>query len=182
VKTLLLVIALAVLAAGCPGDDSCGPGDAAGDGLTVTGSGVDLRYHAMVASPNNDCPDLTAPAGVVSLTITATQVNGADSFQLCIPRPDLFTSDLPLTFEQPTHGATAEVVDVNAAAGGCTFAQNTATAPTGSARAEGICENGDDPAGFALLITGQVSVDRTCGPTVDTLRLDVAGTISVAAP
>jgi hypothetical protein len=182
VKALLFVIALAVLAAGCPGDDSCGPGDAPGDGLTVTGNGVDLRYHALSATPNNDCPDPAAPEGVVSLTIVGTQVNGADAFNLCVPRPDQLESDLPLVPNTQTHAPmTIEIVDVNAAAGGCTFVFDDATPPTGTAHAEGICADGTDPAGFALLITGQVSLERTCGAQVDVLRVDLAGTVSVAS-
>jgi len=184
VKSLLLVIALAVLATGCPGDDSCGPGDAPGDGLIVTGNGVDLRYHAMSATPNNDCPDPAAPMGVVSLTITGSQVNGSDAFNICVPRPDQLESDLPLVANTPTHAPmTIEIVDINAAAGGCTFAfDDTMMAPTGTAHAEGICLDGTDPAGFAVLISGQVNLERTCGASVDSVRVDLAGTFSVAGP
>jgi hypothetical protein len=177
------VTLLAVLAAGCPGDDSCGPGDAPGDGLTATGNGVDLRYHAMTATPNNDCPDPAAPEGVISLTITGSQVNGSDAINFCVPRPDQLESDLPLVPNTPGHAPmTIEVVDINAASGGCTFAFDDAIAPTGTAHAEGICTNGTDPAGFALLIAGQVTLERTCGATVDSVRVDISGTISVAGP
>src|SRR5205814_396472 len=123
----------------------------------------------------------TAPAGVVSLSITALQVGGADAMVLCVPRPDMLESDLPVVASTPDHAAgTIEVQNVNASDGGCTFAVNTATAPTGTGHAEGICMDGTDPAGFALLLTAQVSVDRDCGGTIDTLRMDLAGTISVS--
>jgi len=167
------------LVAGCPADDSCGPGDAPGDGLTATSGAVMLRYHGMTASPNNDCPDPTAPEGVVSLSLTAIQVNGADALVLCIPRPDMLESDLPVVASTATHTAAIEIQDVNATDSGCTFTDSAAMAPAGTGHAEGICGDGTDPAGFALLISGQVSVDRDCSGTVDTLRLDLAGTISV---
>src|SRR5689334_3586178 len=101
------------LVAGCPADDACGPGDAPGDGLTVTGGGVSLRYHQMTASPNNDCPDPQAPEGVVSLTLTALQTTGGDALVLCVPRPDMLESDLPVVAATPTHAAAIEVQNVN---------------------------------------------------------------------
>lgn len=177
-KILLLV--MIALVAGCPADDACGPGDAPGDGLTVTGGGVSLRYHQMTASPNNDCPDPQAPEGVVSLTLTALQTTGGDALVLCVPRPDMLESDLPVVAATPTHAAAIEVQNVNATDAGCTITANATTAPTGTGHAEGICADGTDPAGFALLISGQVSVDRDCSGTIDTLRLDLAGTISVS--
>jgi hypothetical protein len=181
--TRVLVIAIALGGtAGCPADDSCGPGDAPGDGLTVTGTGVSLRYHDLSASPNNDCPDPSAPEGVVPVTIAGVQVNGSDAINLCIPRPDLLESDTPLALNQDPHGAAIEIVDLNAAADGCTFADNPTMAPTGTGHAEGICDNGSDPNGFALLVNAQVFVDRTCGALVETLQLNLAGTVSVAAP
>lgn len=175
----ILLLAMLALAAGCPADDSCGPGDAPGDGLTVSGGAVSLRYHQMTASPNNDCPDPAAPAGVVSLSLTAIQVSGADALVLCIPRPDMLESDLPVVASTATHTAAIEIQDVNASDAGCTLTDSAAMAPTGTGHAEGICMDGTDPAGFALLISGQVSVDRDCSGTIDTLRLDLAGTISV---
>jgi hypothetical protein len=174
VRALVLGSILALIPA-CPGDDTCGPGDAPGDGLVLSGSGVLLRYHMMEASANNDCPDPAAPAGVVSVTLLALQVGGGDAINLCVPRPDRLAEPLVL-------GADVEVVDVNGAAGGCTFVHNSAQPPTGTMTAEGACANGTDPAGFKLVVAGQVSVDRTCDATTDTLRLDLAGAISVATP
>jgi hypothetical protein len=163
------------LLAGCPSDESCGPGNAAGDGLTMTASGVEIRYHALTAGANNDCPEAGAPAGVVSLTIGGFQVAGSDAVTLCVPRPDQLAGGLAL-------GAGVQIVDVSAEQGGCTFSRNPQTPPTGTARAEGICEDGVDPAGFALVLDGTVAVDRVCGATNDTLMMTLAGTVSVAGP
>ena len=92
----LILVSLAALLPACPSDESCGPSDALGDGLVLSGTGVEIRYHDLVASPNNDCPDASAPAGVVSLTISGTQVGGSDAITFCVPRPDLFADPLPL--------------------------------------------------------------------------------------
>jgi hypothetical protein len=175
VRALLLLAALAVLPA-CPTDESCGPSDAVGDGLVLAGSGVNIRYHDLHAGANNDCPDAAAPEGVVSLTIAGIQVGGSDGITFCVPRPDLLADPLPL-------GTGIEIVDIGAAADGCTYVRNTVQAPGGTANAEGICMNGTDPAGFAFVVNGQVSVDRTCnGNPTETLRLDLTGVVSVVSP
>ena len=38
-----------------------------------------------------------------------------------------------------------------------------------------------DPAGFALSVSGTVSVDRLCGGTTDTVSLQLMGDVAVAA-
>jgi hypothetical protein len=169
----LVVVALPFVA-GCPGEE-CGIGGAAADGLTLTGSGVDVRYQAMTAGENNDCPDASAPVGVISVTIAGIQVGTSSGITFCVGRPDNLDSSMPLVYD----GAGVEVVDVNAEHAGCTLRRNPSTPPTGTARATGICDNGVDPAGFALVVDGQVTIDRTCGPTMDTIVLDLAGTIAV---
>ena len=169
---IICTVLLLALAAGCPADDTCGPGDAPGDGMLLSGSGVEVRYHQAIGAVNNDCPDPAAPEGVISLTISMTQVSGADQITLCVGRPDRLTETLTL-------GTDVEVVDVGGESGGCILSRNTTTPASGTVRADGICENGTDPAGFALEIQGQVSVDRDCSGSVDTLRLDLVGLISV---
>jgi hypothetical protein len=178
-----LAIAAAVVLPGCPTDNTCGPDEAAADGLVLSGSGIDVRYHMVVAGQNNDCPDPSvSTADVVSLTVQGLQVGGTiGAITLCIPRPDLLADPMPIINTVPTdHGASAEVVDVGAETGGCTLSRSQTVEPAGTLYAEGLCDQGADPAGFALVVAGQVSVDRDCGGTIDTLRLDLAGTISVA--
>ena len=170
----VICLLLLALVAGCPADDACGPGDATADGLLLSNTEIEVRYHEMVASANNDCPDPAAPEGVISLTIAGVQVAGSDGITFCVGRPDLLSGGLPL-------GTGVQVIDVGAESGGCTLTRNP-TAATGTATADGICQNGTDPAGFALSVQGQVSVDRDCSGVMDTLRLDLSGTISVAPP
>jgi hypothetical protein len=178
-----LAIAAAVVLPGCPTENTCGPGDAPADGLVLSGSGVEVRYHMMTAGLNNDCPDPSVSTeDVVSLTLQGLQVGGTiGAITLCIPRPDLVGDPMPIINTVPTaHGASAEVVDVGAEAGGCTFSRSQTVEPAGTLYAEGLCDGGGNAAGFALVVAGQVSVDRDCSGTIDTLRLDLAGTISVA--
>src|SRR5690242_10767801 len=92
----------------CGGNDSCGPGSAAPDGLTLTGSGVNVTYSMLTASANNDCPDPNAPAGVVSLTISGTQVGSAFPITFCVPRPDQLGSGVRQL------GTDIKVVDIGA--------------------------------------------------------------------
>lgn len=172
---ILAVCALALVLPGCPADDACGPAAAAGDGLVVTDGAVELRFHDLAAGANNDCPDPAAPAGVVSLTIAGTQVGGSGAITLCVPRPDLFAEVRGL-------GTDVRVVDLEADAQECSYHRNTQTAPTGSAHAEGLCADGTDPAGFALVVDGTVALDRTCLASTETVTVTIAGTVSVAGP
>jgi hypothetical protein len=182
-----LAITFAATLPACPGDPFCGPGEAAADGLVLSGSGVEVRYHMASAGLNNDCPDPTVSTeDVVSVTISALQVGGGGAINLCVPRPDLLgETPMPIinTVVSPgVHGASAEIVDVNATTGGCTLSRSQTVEPSGTLVAEGLCGNGADPAGFALIFAGQVSIDRDCSGTLDTLRLDLAGAISVSPP
>ncbi len=160
----------------CCGGDTCGPGSAAPDGLTLTGSGVAVTYAMLTASANNDCPDPAAPAGVVSLTISGTQVGSSFPVTFCVPRPDLLGSGVRQL------GTDVKVVDIGADIGsGCTLSLASATAPSGPVQASGVCGNGTDSAGFALDFENDtVTVKRTCGATVDMLTLALSGTVAVA--
>ena len=172
-----LGLAVSLALAACPGDDGdgdCGPGAAPPDGLRVFGDGFEARYTMLQAGANNDCPDPNAPAGVISLTIAGIQ-DGIEPglITLCVPRPDLFDQATPL-------GTGALLVDLIASTAGCTI-DLTPTPPVGTARASGLCDDGADPAGFALSVSGTVSVDRLCGGTTDTVSLQLMGDVAVAA-
>jgi hypothetical protein len=172
------VLLVGATTACCGGNDSCGPGSASANGLTLTGSGVNVTYTALAASANNDCPDPAAPAGVVSLTISGTQVGSSFPITFCVPRPDLLQSGVRQL------GTDVKVVDVGAdIGGGCTLALSSTTAPAGSVQASGVCGNGSDHAGFALdFESDTVTVKRTCGATVDMLTLALSGTVAVGGP
>jgi hypothetical protein len=171
-------LVVAATTACCGGNDSCGPGSAAADGLALTGSGVNVTYAGLTARPNNDCLDPSAPAGVVSLTISGEQVDTGFPITLCVGRPDLLGSGVRQL------GTDVKVMDVSAdLGGGCTLAVASTPAPTGSVQSSGVCGNGSDAAGFAMTIeNGVVAVNRTCGTNVDRLMLALAGTFAVSGP
>lgn len=165
--------------AGCSDGDggSCGPEGAPTGDLEVSPvgvSGATLRFRNLRARPNNDCPAADAPAGVVSLTISGLEDDGASPFTLCVPRPDLLNGVRQL-------GSEVEVVDViGDDAGGCRYRQvRTAPIATGTATGSGVCENGRDAKGFALELDGEVRLERTCGTTVDVVTAKLTGKVAV---
>jgi hypothetical protein len=62
------------------------------------------------------------------------------------------------------------------------YALDTTRPVTGTAKASGLCGNGSDHAGFSLVVTGGVSLKRTCGAAVDTIAVQLQGTVAVAGP
>ncbi len=176
-------LALAALAAlalpACSDDgDSCGPSVQSGEVVAADrgSSGVALRYHQLRARRNNDCPAADAPAGVISVTISGVATDGTAPFTLCVGRPDLLSGARALGGA----GAQVEVVDVSGAAGGCTFRQKAGAPATGTVTSSGVCGDAVDPAGFSMKFNGEVTVERTCGATVDTLTLSLTGEVPVS--
>jgi len=174
-RRALLAVALLTVPAGCGDDDACGPGAAPDDGLTLSGDGLTASYAGLEAGANNDCPAPDAPEGVVALTIAGRQAGGTDFITFCVPRPDR------LGVGALTLGTDVQVVDLFADAAGCSLRLATVPAPTGTVTASGACDDGTSPAGFALTFAGELAMERTCGATVDELRMTLAGTIAVAA-
>lgn len=174
--TSAALAAIAASASGCSGPD-CGPGKAAADGLVASGSGVTLTYGALMGSPNNDCPDPAAPKGVISLTITGTQTDGTGLVTICVPRSDRLGGTQPLG----TGSSDVQLVDLNGSSAGCTFALGAGTL-TGTIAGKGVCNNGASKDGWAMTANATVPVMRTCGTTVDTISLTLAGTVAVAGP
>ena len=178
---LLATSLVLAIAAGC-GDDGktvCGPGDAPPVGLVVGGP-VTLTYGNLGAGLNNDCPDPAAPAGIVSMTINGPQTDGTGLITLCVPRPDLLVAKR-LALGPDVAGSEIHVVDVIGAAAGCTFDFDKTTPLTGTGTATGLCRDGADPAGFALDVDGTLSLDRTCGATVDKVTVTLRGRVAVVA-
>lgn len=176
----LLAGAGLVAGAGC-GDDSCGPGGAPAVGLIADGSGVTLTYGQLTGSLNNDCPDTAAPSGVTSLSIEGTQSDGQGRITLCVGRPDLLAKQT-LTLGANTAGVPVRVIDFAGSANSCMFAIDPAGAPSGNASSSGLCGNGSDAAGFALVLDGSLPLTRTCGATVDKLTVSLHGRVAVHAP
>ena len=168
------VAALALAgAAGCPSSPKCGV--PAGYGATLAAPPIGT-YAGFSASANNDCPSASAPHGVISLTITATQQGGTGFFTLCVPRPDLLG-----TMAQ-TLGTDVQVVDVSGTdASSCTYAFDPTTPPTAITTGVGMCNNGTSKAGFGLALQGNVTAKKTCGATVTSVTVQLDGSVAVAA-
>jgi hypothetical protein len=175
---------LVLAAAGAPGcgDDSCGPGGAPDTGLVATGGGLTLTYGHFRGSPARDCQSAGAPAGVISLSIPGVQTDAGSSglLTLCIGRPDLLTSQaLPLGAEPTTD---VHVVDLSATTSGCTLTIDRSQPPGGTASASGLCGDGSNAAGFALVLDATLTLTRTCGTTVDAVPVTLRGRVAVAGP
>ena len=130
---------------------------------------VNLVFGDLVAGANNDCPDPAAPAGVISLTISGTEMGATGLVTFCVPRPDqLATMALPL-------GRRVKIIDLSASDAACTYAFDASKIPTGTAKGQGMCGNGSDAAGFAMIVDGFIGLQRTCGATVDTVVRQARG-------
>lgn len=181
-STSSLLVALAgsgaLGAAGC-GDDDCGPGGAPASGLTVSSAEVSLVYGGLSALAGNDCPDPDAPAGVVSVSIEGRTADDTGLVTLCIPRPDLLMEG-GRTLGTALSTADVRIFDLGGTVDGCTYALDTTRPPLGTATGTGVCSNGNDPAGFAIEIDGNVSLRRTCGPAIDLVAVALSGRVAVS--
>ncbi|HEY0479765.1 MAG TPA: hypothetical protein VGD37_19730 [Kofleriaceae bacterium] len=178
--SLAAAAATAAGAAGCGGDDSCGPGGAPDIGLIASNPAVTLTYGHLTGGLNGDCPAAGAPAGVISLSIEATQLDGQGRITLCVGRPDLLgTSALPLGVDA---AAQVRVIDLVGSDTRCSYTIDRSQPVTGTAHASGLCGNGGDPAGFALVTDASLALTRTCGTTVDSTPVLLHGRVAVAVP
>jgi hypothetical protein len=74
-----------------------------------------------------------------------------------------------------------QVIDASAAlAAGCTAAIDPTLAPAGTARFDGYCADGADPAGYALSLTGTVPVRVTCPGGTTAMTATLGGAVAVA--
>jgi hypothetical protein len=174
----LLITSGLLGAAGCT-DDHCGPSGAPTVGIVAAGTGVSLTYGTMSGGLNNDCPAADQPNGVVSMTIDGAQDGGPGLFGICISRPDkLANGPQNLGPDAPT--SEIRLVGISGNANGCTFAIDTTKPITGTATSSGLCGNGADSAGFALVLDGALTLKRTCGATVDSVAVTLRGRVAVA--
>jgi len=145
--------------AGCGDDDSCGPGGDEAAGVTLAA----VTFDNFAASANNDCPP-SAGQHPTSVTVQGEQISPEVPGQflvLCLPRPDLI-DDQPVSF---TDSERLEVIDVFGQDGdGCDIHFDD-TAEPGSAAAtfSGFCDNGTNESGFAMSLSGNLPISRTCG-------------------
>lgn len=172
---LLFLLLISPVLVGC-GGEVCGSTAAIDANLMVSGPSVDLAFGTLSAGANNDCPDATAPAGVISLTIAGTEVGGAGLVTFCIPRPDLLeTEALPF-------GTGVRIVDLNGSDASCAYSVDRAIPATGTVSSTGLCGNGTDSRGFSLAFQGAVNLRRTCGVATDSVEVQLQGHVAVAAP
>jgi len=162
-------------------DAACGPGGAPVDGLVAssTSPAVTLTYGNLQGGANNDCPDPSAPAGIVSYTIMGSQTdNGGGLITMCIPRPDLLPNGLQLGFGSD---AGVQLIDFDGSvqATGCTYSLSV-VAPTGTVSSGGECNNGSNAAGFSLSVSGSVTLTQTCAGGSGAIVLQLGGTVAVA--
>ena len=177
---LLAVGALA--AAGCSDDATCGPGAVGASGVTLTIGSETITYGGFTASVNNDCT--IAGSGVISVSVHGTQVAGAAALTLCLPRPDLLGAEAaPLAPSRvpPLAEDRVQVIDASASlSAGCTAAIDPTLAPAGTARFDGYCAGGADPAGYALTLTGTLLVRVTCASGTTAMSATLGGAVAVA--
>ncbi len=174
VLSSISLVAVACLG-GCSDDAECGPGNAQNAGLLASSADVVLNYTNLTSGPNNDCPDGTAPPGVISQTIQGNQLEGPGLLTLCIPRPDLLMEgSLQL-------GSQVRIIDLNGTVEGCTYEFEQLRPVTGEVSTTGYCDNGTNAAGYALTIDGSLSLSRVCPTMSDTIAVSFAGTVSVVA-
>ncbi|HET9619911.1 MAG TPA: hypothetical protein VFP84_01000 [Kofleriaceae bacterium] len=177
-----MLISLSLLAACGGGDDDCGVGGAPSVGLVAKSAAAPatLTFGGLHAGLNNDCPAADAPSGVISLTLQGTQTDGTGNVTLCIARPDLL-AERAQALGHDQAGVAVRLVDVNGTANNCSFAIDVAQPVTGTVTTSGLCGDGGDPAGFALVVDGALHLQRTCNTVVDSLDVTLRGRVAVQA-
>jgi hypothetical protein len=164
-------ISATLLSTGCS-DDACGPGSAPDNGLVAGDVDNKLTFGGLASSANNDCPDPSAPSGVVSLTVSGTQTDGTGFITLCISRPDQLSAGVALG------AAGLRIIDLMGQANGCDYKIESTRPVTGTAKATGVCDNGAS-GGYALTIDGHISLTKTCATSSETLAVNLVGTVAV---
>jgi hypothetical protein len=171
---LLFLSSISVLSvaglAGCS-DDTCGPGDAPDNGLVAGDQDQKLTFGGLRSSANHDCPDAEKPE--LSVSIMGSQTDGQGLLTLCIPRPDKLQDGLPL-------GTGVQIIDLRGQFNGCDYAIETARPVQGTVSGKGVCDNGTNNAGYALVFDGHISLHRTCPTATDTIAVNLSGSVAVA--
>jgi hypothetical protein len=166
-------LALALAAPACSDTASCGSPGSAEFGLAVSSDQLSLIYGGLRSGANNDCPDPAAPAGIVSLTVTGSQMGGTGLITLCIPRPDQLSTTGAL-------GTSVKIVDLTGTdTAACTYAYDSFHPPTGTVHGVGVCANGSDKSGFGLVFDGFLGLKRTCAGTTDSVSVGITGDVAV---
>lgn len=170
-STSIAVVALLPVVAGGCGDDSCGPGGAPSSGLIAGDVDNKLTFGNLASGANHDCP--TEPT-VEPLTISGSQTDGTGLVTLCISRPDRLMAGAQL-------GTDVHVIDLNGTFNMCDYVFESTRPISGTVTGTGVCNNGLDPAGYALTFDAHISLRRTCATTTDTIAVNFYGTVAVTA-
>ncbi len=161
------------LVSGCS-DNACGIGGAPASGLVANGTGVTLTFGALTSGQHHDCPSLD---GSTVESITISTPSGADPIlTLCVARPDELDSGQPL---DTIMGTGVQVVDAGGTNSGCMYSFPSSGTVSGTAKSDGLCSAGTDPAGFALTLDGTAMLQQKCGTTIDTVMVTLAGRVAV---
>jgi hypothetical protein len=176
-RSLYLLSISGLLANGCS-DDSCGPGGAPAVGIIASGENTTLTFGNLTGGLNNDCPAADAPSGVISLSIHGTQSDGTGLFTLCIARPDLI-GKMDQALGPDVASSAVHVVDVSGTFNNCSYTLDKTRLPTGKASTSGLCGDGSDSHGFALVVDGAVPLTRNCSGTMNSVSVTVTGRVKV---
>ncbi len=126
------------VAADAPGFGACtGPDNAPTEATLVTDGTSTIAYQGFEWGENNDCPAAGAPAGVISVTLTGTQVgNPSGGLGFCLPRPDLIGTGAIFLADVNS----IQIVGAGGTADGCTYSLVSADAnPSGTITFGGFC-------------------------------------------
>jgi len=133
---------------GCGSSKTCGASPAAQEGLGVgvpeESGPQEWTVNSMTAHRNDQC------AGSDNLTIDAPGI-----VTFCVPDAGKLEAGVDL--------GTATVLAFNDPFKICSMTLDPARPPTGRLTASGLCDDGTDPAGFALVVEANVPVIRKCG-------------------
>lgn len=182
---------LVLLAAGCSDDAACEPGPTgvADTGLTASAEGTTITFGPVASGANNDCPVDGTPAGVISVTLGGSQAApaGVGVISFCLPRPDLVDGGGEFPLDPDRHPALADdrvhVIDLDATVDAdCTWHHDPEDPPSGTATFTGFCADGTDPAGYGLVLDGELTVTETCAGMPDReVTVTLGGSIAVTA-
>jgi hypothetical protein len=190
-SSFLSSTSLVALLAGCPSGDPPFCGTEGGDGtIEVASDDRSVRFGAITAGANNDCPAPSPPDGLISVTVFAEQVEpaGAAVLTFCLPRPDLLEGDeggvtVPLLPDTQPAGEADRVhlIDVQADHGdGCRWEGAAGAVPTGTVTFRGLCGDAVEEGPWDLTIDAAVDATETCEGEPDVnVSVTIEGTATV---
>lgn len=78
-------------------------------------------------------------------------------------------------------GSDVQVVDFSGDSGGCSCAFDATRPPSAMVATKGMCDDGTNKAGFALSLSGALSLTKICSGTASpSVAVQLSGTVAVA--